>query len=363
MSLEVALVEREELPKLYRFRHSVFFDELGASLSQDQIDRAYMTDALDEGAFNYALFDGAEIVGSLRFADLHRTAAREELTRKYSLGPILERFGAPGIAIIGRLALAPRVRSGVALTRLITRGLEDARTRGIKVGVSDCSPYLLPFEERLGYRRYAAPFDDPVYGLKLPILLLGEGTAYLSAIRSPIARVAARFDRDNTVEDWFRTTYPEFAAVVGPPRSESLWRAKVAEILSGAHVEKCSLLAGLNPDEVELLLDGAVQLSVEAGHYLIRKGMKEDHFYLMLEGVADAVDATGRLLGQFGAGEVVGEMAFLTSSARSSDVRVSESARCLLISPRAFCHAKRPQLYGKVMGNIARALALRLKAA
>lgn len=364
MSLEVALLGRERLPELYRFRHSVFFEELGALLSPEQIERGLMTDALDEVAFNYALLDGSDIVGSLRFVDLHRVVARAELVKKYSLEPIIERFGASGIAISGRLALAARYRSGIALIRLIAKGVEDARSRGIKVGVSDCSPYLLPFEERLGYRRYAEPFNDPVYGLKLPILLLGEGVKYLSSVRSPIARVAADFEGDETVEDWFQKTYPQFSAASGQLRPAKDQWERAAEVLGRRRSEQLPFLSGLDPEEVQVLFDGAVSLSVTRGHYLIRKGMKEDHLYLILRGGADAVDATGSVVQRFGAGDIVGESAFLTNSPRSSDVVVRECTECVLIDSRTLSRsdAKRSQLYEKVLRNIAWMLAPRLKA-
>ncbi|HTP50470.1 MAG TPA: cyclic nucleotide-binding domain-containing protein [Anaeromyxobacteraceae bacterium] len=360
MTLEVALVRREQLPELFRFRHGVFFEELRALLPEEEIERGYMTDPLDESAFNYVLLDGGEIVGSLRFVDFERVAARGDLERKYRLGPIVERFGASGIAIIGRLALAPRCRSGVALSRLISRGYEDARSRGIRVGVSDCSPYLLPFEERLGYRRYAPPFGDPVYGLKLPILLLGEGNAHLQTIRSPLARAAARFEADESVEEWFRATYPEFASVPG------LAPSSLAESLGElGRREASGFLAGLEAQEVRTLLDGAVPLTVPAGNFLIRKGMREDHIYLILEGTAEAVGAEHKVLHRFGAGDVVGEMAFLTNSTRSCDVIVREPTRCVLVHPHSIrrCAGRSPELYGKVMQNLARTVAIRLRAA
>src|SRR5207245_873638 len=124
MALEVHLLQREQLPDLYRFRYDVFFEELGALLSAEEIKRGYITDPLDTVAYNYGLYDGTAIVGSGRVVDLGRLPSYEELARKYALTPVISRFGIKAICHAGRLALAPSFRSGPALARLIMKVFE-----------------------------------------------------------------------------------------------------------------------------------------------------------------------------------------------------------------------------------------------
>jgi hypothetical protein len=360
VGLEVALLQRNELPELYRFRHDVFFGELRAHLSNEEVVRGYMVDALDEVAFNYALRDGPNIVGSLRTVDLERVPSLAELEKKYSLMPILDRFSADAACQVGRLAIAPQCRSGVALTKLIKKAYEDCvRLRRRKVVVSDCSPYLLPVWEALGYRCYGPAFNDPIYGLKLPILLLLEDVAHLKAVHSPFAAVAAKIGvkADDSVRSWFSNTYPQFS-------SNSSGSTASTHGLPEKWLEQHSLFLGLGPEEVHSLLRDEVIVEVRPRDYLILRGLKEEHLYFVLEGTVEAVDEAGNVLAQFGKGDFVGEMAFLTGAVRTADVVVREPAKCILITARTFSKldAAQPALYGKVMRNIARTLAVRLQA-
>lgn len=72
MSLEVRLLESDQLSSLYRLRYEIFFRELGALLSEDEIRRGYLVDPLDEMGYNYGLYDSGRILGSIRVVDLAR---------------------------------------------------------------------------------------------------------------------------------------------------------------------------------------------------------------------------------------------------------------------------------------------------
>ena len=84
----------------------------------------------------------------------------------------------------------------------------------------------------------------------------------------------------------------------------------------------------------------AMQLrEFEAGDFLIRQGDAAESLLLLLSGraVARLQDAPAdRLIGEFGPGDVVGEMSLLTSEPRTADVVAQSHVRALELSSEAF---------------------------
>jgi hypothetical protein len=364
MGLEVRRLEPGQLQQLFRFRHAVFVGELGALVSREEIERGYMTDPLDEVGWNYGAFLDGALIGSLRVVDLGRVPDPGPLVEKYRLGPAIERFGIESLCHVGRLALAPEVRSGNVLAALIVRAYAEALERRLHVAVSDCSPYLLPLYETLGYRAFGAPFNDRVYGLKLPILLLIRDLAHIRALRSPFAAAAERVEPDDGAARWFRETYPTHASDPGQVASARVLDVAAA-FLGREHLHSHSLLLDLEPGEVQSLLAQAVTVRAQPGDFLIRRGLKEANLYFLLGGVIKVLDDSGREVLLLGKGDFVGEMALLTNATRSADVLACEPTECILINARTLerLFDANPRLYAKLMRNIARSLVVRLQAA
>jgi hypothetical protein len=360
---QVRLLEGAEAQGLFEFRQQIFFGELGARLSREEIERGYMVDSLDEIGWNYGAFLEGKLVGSLRLVDLARVPDPAPLIEKYRLAPMIERFGLPSMCQIGRLALASEVRSGAALVSLICRAYLDGRRHGFRLAVSDCSPYLLPHYETLGYRCYGEAFNDRAYGLKVPILLLAGDLTHLRALRSPFARITEGQPSDEDAAAWFRATYPAYSTEGGQPYS--VRRLEVlAETVGFEPLARRSLFLGLNPEEVRTLLTQSTTMKLRAGDYLIRRGLREANLYFLLGGMVEVLDEEGRGLLKLGEGEFLGEMAALLDSPRTADVVAREASECLLINSRTLERLleNQPRLYGKVMRNVARSLALRLRA-
>ena len=366
MALSVRLLGQDALPELFRFRYDVFYQELSALLSPEEIRRGYMSDPLDEIGRNYGLYNASALVGAVRVVDLGDLPDPDAMNRRYKPTRFAPKFPLSEICHVGRLALAPNVRSGVALVRLIVPAFEEGRRRGLRLAVSDCSPYLLPLEEGLGYRQYAEPFNDPVYGLKLPIMLLLEDLEHLKAVKSPFVEAASHFPSDDTAGAWFSETFPEFVKrAAQAPADREHFLDVVAESVASEHIQRHSLFAGLNRSEIDALLNSSVRVVARPGDYLIRRGLKESHLYFILSGVVEVLDEGGRVLTPLGKGDFLGEIALLTGANRSADAVARETCECLLISARTLEGMLKtaPELYGKTMRNIARALAVRLRAA
>jgi len=361
MSLEVRLIEPHRLTSLYRLRYEIFFRELGALLSEQEIRQGYMADPLDEIGYNYGLYDSGRILGSIRVVDLARIPETESILKRFSLERIVTQVGLESICLVGRLALAPVCRSGIALAKLCLKAYEDGRKRHLKAAISDCSPYLLPLYTKLGYHCYGDVINDPLYGPKLPILLLLEDASYLSAIRSPFAKIAAEFPVSTSMTDWFNNTFAAGRVKAGDPiYSDSASLDVTADLMGTEHLQRHSLFFGFSQAEIFELLHDAVLLYPKPGDYLIRKGLREKHLLFVLDGRIATLDRSGRPSILHGKGDVVGGDGFLVDCPRTADVVVHTAAKCLLINGRTLerLESVRPLLFTKVLRNVGRSLGL-----
>jgi hypothetical protein len=86
----------------------------------------------------------------------------------------------------------------------------------MRVAFSDCSPKLLPLEAKLGFRPYGPPFQDPVFGLKVPILAVGGDLKFLQERRSPMLKACAPYGDDADARRWFELNVQDrFVATAG----------------------------------------------------------------------------------------------------------------------------------------------------
>lgn len=133
-------------------------------------------------------------------------------------------------------------------------------------------------------------------------------------------------------------------------RSDSLQPDSQA-VLAG-----CDVFSRLSPRLIESLRGCMQERHYEAGVTMIRQGEAGDCLYLIVSGVAraDVHDRKGvHSVGEFGRGDVVGEMALLTREPRIADVVAQTEVDALLLSASHFDQLARahPEL-GVVMTNL-----------
>lgn len=363
MDLTVRPLGAGELSELYRLRYEIFRTELGAQLKPEDIDRGYLQDKFDEIGINYGLFADGGLIGSLRIVDLGE-CGDDPPTRRYPMRELFRRYPTASVCHAGRFALLEMARSTQASILLMRQALADGRKRGLRVAVSDCSPYLLPLYNGIGYRRFGDAFNDPMYGLKYPIVLILDDVEFLRLQSSPILQTVENLPADSSASAWYAETYPTYAAtstqLSGSP-------AKLDEILGqylGTEVlQRYALFRGFSAEERRSLLRGGTVFDARQGDVILRAGLKEANIVMILSGTVDVVDSKERVIASFGAGEFVGEMAFLTGMPRSSNVAAREACECLLLNSRtvAAMEEKEPRMAAKLMRNMARALAERLQ--
>jgi glutaminase len=210
----------------------------------------------------------------------------------------------------------------------------------------------------------------------------------VGAIEAPAARVlrgvvealeaAGRTPLLTYVEDT-ETRYADHLASISARSFEATDRALEwceEQLLAGEVVVTGTDLSGQELlrafDDAEL---AAITRSIEVEHLqpgdlVIREGELADTVYFLLDGVVSVrlrLDGTGRTrtVASFGPGVAFGEAALLDERERSADVRVEKAATVagLPLSALETLERDHPELRAKMLGNVARVLAMRLRAA
>jgi hypothetical protein len=313
----------------------------------------------------YLLVTQGTSAGTLRISHLDRLRDLDPLWDRYALEGVLERFPPQEIILSGRFMLHPRLRHGTAILSLIRRGYQEARHRGARLNLADCSPHLLSLYEHLGYRRYASPFNDPAFGYKLPILMVMGDLEGFERYHSPLARVARELPVDAEAVTWFRQTHggsyaPSSAALL----PEGMFLDLLAERVGQDPVHHLSLLRGLSHDEAERFVSQTTVIHAHPGDRIIRQGEHDDTLYAMLGGIADVLldEAPDQPINLISTGDTFGEIGLIGGVPRTANVVARSECEVLVLSANFFQRFLRrdPAISAKVTLNLAHSLAVRL---
>ncbi len=361
----VRVVESEaEREAIYRFRYQVYVEELGLTAQADHENR-WLRDQYDDQSLSFAVFEGDDVVGSLRLILMDHVRDPAPLINAFEMGPAMAEFGASAVVTSSRFIIAPHKRNSMAIFQLVREAFLTALARGIRTNFGDCSPHLLPFYEQLGYRRYTRGYNDTAFGYKVPILMLIGDLGYFKTVRSPLATVLPEHRIDPPARAWFERTYPDYvklqsAGLIG----EDVFFDLLAERVAHDPLHAVALLRGLTQDEAARFLDKATIMNVRPGDRLIRQGERDNTVYVLLKGLAEVRlgDDDGPPLAVYGAGDTFGEIAFLTAVPRTANVIAQTEGEALVLSGdflERFIRAE-PEIAAKVLLNLSRELAGRI---
>ena len=188
---EIRLAEsEEERLEVYRFRYSVYVDEMGLNESYADHARKIIRDPLDgPQSLLLAAWDGGRVVGT----------TRTNLIRDGGFGRYLEYYRLLGqsvdelqdTSISTRIMIHPAFRRTPLTVRLTCVCFRWMLDQGVKTDFCDCVPVVVPFFSGLGYHVQFADFIHPEFGgepgsvMRLDALDLD----HLIQVRSPLRRV------------------------------------------------------------------------------------------------------------------------------------------------------------------------------
>lgn len=337
--------------------------ELLDAVRRKELNRVHGSSVLESAAFADRKVDDVllgcrdtrtgKIVGCVRATPASELAAIASSREEYALDAFPEAM-LPEVAVATRLAVFKEYRGTVASLVLLEHMYEEGIRRGFQACVLTCEPGLYKMYLRTGFRPYARVHASPTGGWRLPMVLPVFDAAHLDRTGSPLAKVLRRWDgpRDDRAVRWYR----DLLGVRGSfDPGIAAWEDRDGSIHQ-------ALTDGLSAAGVAMLLEGAMELSCEAGQVVIKQGDGGLGMGVVLEGMLE-VQHGDRTLAIFGQGELFGEISSVLGGTRSANVVAAvPETRVLMLSRTALERDLPPEDAARVWQNLAKQLAGRLVA-
>jgi predicted GNAT family N-acyltransferase len=297
-----------ELTQIYRLRYEVYVEEMNTFGAVADHSARLLRDPGDDGSrLLTASLDG-RVIGTLRLTFGSDGPFGADVEDTYSLTLFAGVAQPTDMVVFSRLIVARAHRRGPVPGRLLAAGARMTYDQDAELAFCDCSPHLLGFYHRLGFRSYRSPYVDPHLALQVPLVMITNDVAYLRQIGSPVP--GWRPDRP-----WpsriARQSARLLSRMPSVPTGEAV-RAWLTEPVP-------ELLTRLSDAELTRLLAGSHVLDLAAGDCLMLRGQALRTMYVVLVGTVEAREDTGWTR-TVGPGEVVGEIAFLLDGGRTRDV-------------------------------------------
>jgi hypothetical protein len=197
---EIRLAESdEERLAVYRFRYSIYFEELKIVESCTDHERKLITDPLDTPqAMVLAAWDGDRVVGTLR-TNRVCDGGLENYLKYYRLTESPSDFLSQ-TSVSTRTMVAAALRRTPLTARLACETFKWMLSHGIRTDFCDIYPSVMPFSAGLGYK-HQFDFEHPVYSFGHVMRLDLYDQEHLVKVRSPLRRILAKWleDREKVV--------------------------------------------------------------------------------------------------------------------------------------------------------------------
>jgi predicted GNAT family N-acyltransferase len=346
---------------VYRLRYDVYVREMHMFGDVADHTGGRLLDSHDDtGHLIIAEVDGA-VVGTCRVNWGGDAPLSSEHRATYVLDPFLAVLAPARILVVTRLVVAPAHRNTELTLRLVVAAAEFGAARETTLAFCDCQPHLINLYQGLGFRSYTVAYNDPNFGIMVPLVLVSPDTSHFEALRSPLAQ---------TLRGWPVTPLlPKLLAMLPdtPPVREALVSrerldTEVASLIASRSDGSVRFFDDVGEDSVRRLLKRGHLIECTRGDVVIRRGQILRTLFVVLSGDLEA-RLHGNVINVVRAGECFGEIAFLQGIPRTVDL-VASSPRVLILSLNEATVrrlvADEPELAAKVFLNLARGLAQKL---
>ncbi len=359
--VRVATLDSER-ERVFRFRYSIYVDELGRGVGTVDPLRGSLRDAEDDENETTILYiadaDGL-LTGTARIRCWGPGGPPFDVRSRFTMD-LFAGLEGMGTAEIGRVMLHPNSRGGSGFQALIGAAFQLAASEhGVDACFLICLSGLVASYRRLGFRPYAAPLVPGVDGLTVPLVFLLCDSSGLERLDSPLAPVLDACcwppgRHAAAIAAWSKLFDP--AALPLQFNSEAILE-RVRD-----DNDHSAFLQALDERTVRKLVDHGFLLSVRGGQVLTRQGVIQRELFVVIEGAIAIADHDHHLR-TIGPGEVVGEVGFFASThRRSATVTAQTDGQVLVVTRRWLDEMKEsdPRAAADILFELARALADRV---
>lgn len=355
----------EERQAIYRFRYTVYYEELGRLLGDPNHETKTVSDEDDESDNCIHLYTGTpeNITGSLRLLCWQPGQVPKEYFDMFNMS-IFPEIDKARVGELGRLMIRPTMRGGMHLLS-ITRRAYEILAGEFHGDLAFCfgAPGLVRHYRKLGFSLYPCPLIPTPDGMNVGMVSVLSDDELHRRVGSPVGTMARRFygrdkrDRDRAL--YASIVRDEVAPLEVDP--DRVWAEVEANLMKGA--EKPSMLDSLPPAVVRSMSSKGFIIELEAGTWVTKAGHGEREMYVILEGVFEVIDGNNRRVALLSKGDPFGEVAFFGESGRrSASVRAMEKGRVLVLRRRFLQELmkKDSDTAAQILYTVARVLADRL---
>ncbi len=338
----------EERDAVYRFRYSVYVEEMGRYQGTADHDGHRLSDAEDEWSWIAYARDGDEVVATTRLTWGGAGFSPRQI-EQYGLDPFLAELPADLLAVGERTMVAPAWR-GTDVFLQVSAEFEPMTTeRGIRVVFGACEPHLVSF-----YGRWQRPYgtrniNSAESGYLIPLVCflpdaealvgLGDGDGLPRCVQDVV---------DGT------------GMVRTPLLSDPVEYGR--DVRAALHDTPAPVFADLDDDEIDRCIAKSTVIQCAEGDRILRRGGSARNVFIVLSGALEVSD-DDHPVAVLLPGDVFGEIAYLLRQPRSLDVdALTDDTTILSLSESTLrkLTTEDPALAAKLLGNVSKILCERL---
>lgn len=363
--MQITIAETEDEKRaVYRFRYSIYVEEMGKYKSVADHERRMFFEPCDAHSRIFYATENGEVVATARTTWGGDAPLPQRMIDQYGLEPFLAELPQSAISVGERGMVVPRLRGTDLFLRLIGASLRFANEHRIQVCFGDCEPHLLNLYLGLGQRTYSKRnVNSAEAGYLIPILFVPEDVAYLRRINSPLLEYVRDFGSDARIPACVERIIAAGSAVISRRlvAAADYW-SEVHGALSELAANRIAALDGFTEKEAVRCLEKSTIIECAAGDRVLKQGGVARNLFVVLDGTVEVRDGETPLA-VFGPGDVFGEMAFLLERPRSKDVyAATDGVRVLSLSEHTLRQMIKsdPAIAAHLLLNISKMLCLRL---
>lgn len=280
----------EEKYQIYHFRYQVYVEEMRKKPKTANHLNRTIIDSLDETSILLYLAHEEETIATLRRNFLDITSLPEIIHQRFSIAEFTQDFSTQQLSISTRLMVDPQWRRSSTVGAIVAEAYKQGRERNLQFDFVHCAPWLVPFYENLGYRRYTNSFVDEDTGFQIPMVLVLEDVEHLRAVRSPFYRLARKQENCSEAGKWFLEHFPQQMQFFNSCAHATIWEFWQTRLRASGHPP---LFEGMSNETVSQLLKGSAIHPVKAGETVLRMGDIGNALFLVLDGAIEVSHLSG----------------------------------------------------------------------
>ncbi|MBN2486840.1 MAG: GNAT family N-acetyltransferase [Bacteroidales bacterium] len=188
---------QEELCRIYILRYAVYIEEMGFPFPLADHEKKMLYDEFDDWAIHFYIDNPEtdEVTGIYRLNLLDSDNIPAEVEEHYCISAFKELGLKVGYSskLMTHISQRSLCNVNLLLRQVFYYGVE----REYFLNFIDCSPTLVPFYERIGFRKYYSNFNDHVLGEKTPMVLFVKDLDHLKKVNSPLYKVCLEMGVEN----------------------------------------------------------------------------------------------------------------------------------------------------------------------